>query len=83
MLNQQTIDKLHTMRMRGMAEAFTQQQEDPQNTQLSFEERFALLVDEQWLWRENRAPGAPIAHRQTQRTRVDRRHRLPASARVG
>ncbi len=33
------------MRMRGMAEAFTQQQEDPQNAQLSFEERFALLVD--------------------------------------
>ena len=44
MLNQQTIEKLYTMRMRGMADAFTQQQEDPQTTQLSFEERFALLV---------------------------------------
>jgi hypothetical protein len=55
MLNQQTIEKLHTMRMRGMAEAFTQQQEDPQTTQLSFEERFALLVDRQWNWRQNRA----------------------------
>jgi DNA replication protein DnaC len=43
------------MRMRGMAEAFTQQQEDPQNVQLSFEERFALLVDRQWNWRQNRA----------------------------
>jgi hypothetical protein len=48
MLNQQTIEKLYTMRMRGMADAFTQQQEDPQTTQLSFEERFALLVDRQW-----------------------------------
>ena len=48
MLNQQTIEKLHVMRMRGMADAFTQQQEDPQTTQLSFEERFALLVDRQW-----------------------------------
>src|SRR3954467_4709041 len=55
MLNQQTTEKLYTMRMRGMAEAFTQQQEDPQSTQLSFEERFALLVDRQWNWRQNRA----------------------------
>jgi DNA replication protein DnaC len=55
MLNQQTIEKLYTMRMRGMADAFTQQQEDPQTTQLSFEERFALLVERQWSWRQNRA----------------------------
>ena len=43
------------MRMRGMADAFTQQQEDPQTTPLSFEERFALLVDRQWNWRQGRA----------------------------
>jgi len=55
MLNQQTTEKLYAMRLRGMAEAFTQQQEDPQSTQLSFEERFALLVDRQWNWRQNRA----------------------------
>src|SRR5579863_8103510 len=54
MLNQQTIEKLYAMRMRGMADAFTQQQEEPQATQLSFEERFALLVDRQWSWRQNR-----------------------------
>ncbi len=51
MLNQQTIEKLYAMRLRGMADAFTQQQEDPNTTQLSFEERFALLVDRQWNWR--------------------------------
>ena len=39
MLNQQTTEKLYAMRMRGMAEAFTQQQEDPQSTQLGFEGR--------------------------------------------
>jgi DNA replication protein DnaC len=55
MLNQPTIEKLYAMRMRGMADAFTQQQEDPQTSQLSFEERFALLVDRQWNWLENRA----------------------------
>jgi DNA replication protein DnaC len=54
MLNQPTIEKLYALRLRGMADAFTQQQEDPQNTQLSFEERFALLVDRQWNWRQNR-----------------------------
>jgi DNA replication protein DnaC len=54
MFNQQTIEKLYAMRMRGMADAFTQQQEDTQTTQLSFEERFALLVDRQWTWRQNR-----------------------------
>jgi len=55
MLNQQTIEKLYAMRLRGMADAFTQQQEDPNTTQLAFEERFALLVDRQWNWRQNRA----------------------------
>jgi DNA replication protein DnaC len=55
MLNQQTIGKLYAMRMRGMAEAFHQQQEDPQTAQLCFEERFALLVDRQWDWRQGRA----------------------------
>lgn len=55
MLNQQTTEKLYAMRLRGMADAFSQQQEDRNTTQLSFEERFALLVDRQWSWRENRA----------------------------
>ena len=55
MLNQQTIEKLYVMRMRGMADGFRQPQEEPQTMQLSFEERFALLVDRQWNWRQNRA----------------------------
>ena len=55
MLNQQTIEKLYAMRMRGMADACTRQQEEPQSSQLSFEERFAMLVDRQWNWRQNRA----------------------------
>lgn len=55
MLNQQTIEKLYALRMRAMADAFTKQQEDSQATQLSFEERFALLVEREWNWRQNRA----------------------------
>jgi DNA replication protein DnaC len=55
MLHQQTIEKLHTMRLRGMAEAFRAQPQQAGITELSFEERFALLVDQQWNWRQNRA----------------------------
>ena len=55
MLNQQTIDKLHTMKLHGIADAFRAQLETTEANQLSFEERFALLVDQQWLWKENRA----------------------------
>ena len=54
MLNQPLIEKLHILRLRGMADAFREQQETP-NSDLSFEERFALLVDRQWNWRQNRA----------------------------
>ena len=55
MLNQPTFDKLHHLKLYGMANAFRTQLEIPDAQQLSFEERFALLVDEQFTWRENRA----------------------------
>lgn len=55
MLTQQTLDKLHTMKLHGLADAFRVQLETTEASQLSFEERFALLVDQQWLWKENRA----------------------------
>jgi DNA replication protein DnaC len=55
MLTQPTIEKLYTMRLRGMAEAFQQQQEDANIHALSFEERLGLLIDRQWNWRQNRA----------------------------
>jgi DNA replication protein DnaC len=55
MLNQQTIEKLHAMKLHGIADAFRAQLETTEAGQFSFEERFALLVDQQWLWKENRA----------------------------
>jgi DNA replication protein DnaC len=54
MLNQQTIEKLLALRLRGMADAFRAQLQQP-SADLSFEERFAMLVDQQWNWRQNRA----------------------------
>jgi len=52
---QPTIEKLHSMKLFGMAEAFRRQAEDPETSRLSFEERLALLVDHQWDWRQNKA----------------------------
>ena len=68
MLNQQTLEKLHALRLHGMAEAFRSQAEQTGITELSFEERFALLVDQQWTWRQNRA----LERRLTKGKRRDR-----------
>jgi DNA replication protein DnaC len=55
MLREPTFEKLHRLRLRGMAEAFEQQLNQPDMASLSFEERFGLLVDAQWNWKENKA----------------------------
>lgn len=55
MLINPTLERLRAMRLGGMAEAFARQMEDPAMTGLSFEERLGLLVDHQWLSRQNRA----------------------------
>jgi DNA replication protein DnaC len=55
MLNQPMIDKLLAMRLHGMVEALKAQEQERAVIDLSFLERFALLVDQQWSWRENQA----------------------------
>lgn len=55
MLQQPMMDKLLALRLHGMAEAFKAQQQDPAAIELSFAERLAMLVDQQWNWRENQA----------------------------
>jgi DNA replication protein DnaC len=54
MLHEHTIEKLYAMKLNGMAEAFQGQLQHPDLSDLSFEERFSLLVDRQWSWKENR-----------------------------
>lgn len=49
---EQAVLKLRQMRLHGMADALVQQ--NPQWVELSFEERFALLVDAEWNARDNR-----------------------------
>ena len=53
MLNQQTIEKLHALKLPGMAEALKDQLPQPDIQRLSFEERFGLIVDRQWAWKED------------------------------
>ena len=54
MLHETTTEKLYHMKLNGMAEAFTEQLQHPDITELAFEDRFALLVDRQWTWKEDR-----------------------------
>jgi DNA replication protein DnaC len=55
MLYQPTLEKLESMRLHGMAQALREQSNDDAARELSFEERFALLVDRQINWRQNEA----------------------------
>lgn len=53
MLNQPTLTKLRALKLTGMANALQQQLEQPLSD-LDFESRLGLLVDEEWTIRENR-----------------------------
>jgi DNA replication protein DnaC len=53
-VNNQTIEKLYQMRLHTMAMAFKEELERPNNTDLTFEDRFAMLVEREWMFRENR-----------------------------
>ena len=53
MLTENTITKLREMRLGTMADAFKEQLADPNIAELSFEDRFGLLVDREWTTRKN------------------------------
>jgi len=57
MLNEPTVDKLRALRLETMARAWLEQQKDTDVARLAFDERFAMLVDAEWLDRENRRLG--------------------------
>jgi DNA replication protein DnaC len=54
MLDQQTIEKLHAMQLGALADAFKEQLDNPAMDDLTFAERFGLLVDRLWIWREEK-----------------------------
>jgi len=54
MLTQQTLTRLHGLKLDGMARAFEEQIAQPASHALSFEERFGMIVDREVSWRDTR-----------------------------
>jgi len=55
MLQQPMKEKLYALKLQGMIEAIEHQEQDDAARELSFLDRLALLIDQQWNWRENQA----------------------------
>ncbi|TMU83426.1 hypothetical protein FGG79_19645 [Bacillus sp. BHET2] len=53
MTTENTLSKLNDMRMTAMAERYMDQLKNPEYQDLSFEDRFAMLVDIEWGRRKN------------------------------
>jgi DNA replication protein DnaC len=53
MLQQPMMGKLQALKLHGMIAALEQQERDQAARELSFLDRLALLVDQQWTWRQN------------------------------
>jgi DNA replication protein DnaC len=54
MMNAVTVNRLHEMKLSSMAEFLRQQAETPGIEEMSFEERFGLLVDAEWARRRSK-----------------------------
>ena len=68
MLTEPTIDKLKTISLYGMAGAYIDQLKSSDVQKMDFDDRFGLLVDAEWLLRQNR---------RTKRRMKEARLRLP------
>lgn len=62
MLTEPTLEKLHAMKLHGLADAWQEQRQQVHSADLDFDERLAMLVDRQWLWKENRALATRIKY---------------------
>jgi DNA replication protein DnaC len=78
MLSNQTMEKLSALRLEGMAQALEEQRRQTDISQLEFEDRLTLLVERQWLWKENRALATRLHYAQFKITAaledIDYRH---------
>lgn len=54
MMNHHTLELLKTLRLDGMARAFEEQLTQPVFAELTFEERFGMLLDREMTWRDNK-----------------------------
>src|SRR5439155_17270011 len=64
MLYTQNLEKLVAMRLEGMAQALEEQRRQSDISSLDFEARLAMLIERQWLWKENRALAARLHYAQ-------------------
>jgi DNA replication protein DnaC len=69
MLRQPLLEKMRVLRLPGMLEALERQEQEAAAQELSFLDRLALLIDQQWNWQQNQAL-----------TRRVKASRLPGSA---
>ena len=53
MLAQPLLEKLSALRLQGLREALEEQMQSAHYAELAFEERLGLLVDREWVRREN------------------------------
>jgi len=53
MVNEATIQHLHEMRLSGMADSYRTQNADPLLKDLTFDERFGMMVDTEWSKRKS------------------------------
>lgn len=53
-MNEPTIEKLKALRLDGLLAAWLEQQKNPKLNDVGFDERLGLLVDAEWLNRENK-----------------------------
>jgi DNA replication protein DnaC len=60
MLTEPMMTKLLAMKLNGIVAALEEQRQSTQSASLSFEDRLGLLVERQWLWKENRAMKARL-----------------------
>lgn len=54
MLTEPTMEKLRALRLDALGAAWTEQQKIPDVQKLSFDERLGMLIDAQWIHRENK-----------------------------
>ena len=70
MLKHPTLDKLHALKLTGMAAALTDQSATPDITDLSFEERLGLLVDREMTERDNRRMSSRLRRARLRHTAI-------------
>lgn len=57
MIAELTMEKLRALRLEALASAWAEQQRDSEMQRLGFDERLGMLIDAQWLYRENKRLG--------------------------